>query len=427
MKPRLVLRSAVIAAVFAGPSVGLCGSPTESFLIGTAAQTYTFRQGWGSLAVQSASVTAPRRMFVSDAPLAPLNPFVLPNTIISIGRPMFSLSKPATLTLGYEPEQLPSGTLESSLRIYTLRGHKWVIVGGTVNTTTKTVSTFVTGSGVYALLAATSSTANSNTLLCGLIDERNRTSGFFVVDSTGPITGGPPSLWPFHSVSERTAEFLSLTTPSYTSILSFRRQPNGKAEAYAANSDGSFPIKITNLGMQTFGPASFRQDGKFAVFPGTVGTSTSIYKLNADGTGLAAVASNVPGVPVVALNPAGTQAAYSSNGSVVIVDPATNAVLRTVALPNTSFITGLAYNPAGTQLAAIGGGTGIFTINPASGPATLRLSGDFGGPVVWSPDGLALAFKRTNQLATLRLSNNTLLGFWGDATGHFDLFKLVWR
>lgn len=433
MNPRFAALFALSTCLFGSTSEALAGWPPDRFVInvngdgGFIDQTFFLRNGRVELLVKRQSVSVDTVAYATDVPLAPHNPFLLPQTVVALGRPNLSLSKAASLYLSYTLEELPAGTAEANLRVHTLRNHKWVLVGGAPDTVNKRVAVNISTGGVYAVLASTSNTANSDSILCHKIDGEGAES-HYVLDGS-PFRGGPDSPWPFYEIKSLQNEFLHLTSPAYSAILSLRRQPAGTFELYTSNPDGSYDARITSLSMQSAGPGSFRQDGRMGIFPAVVAGQTNIYKMNIDGSGLTTLASGLAAFPVVAINPAGTQAAYSTNNSVVIVDPTTNAVLRTAVIPGAVGINAIAYNANGTLIAVAAEGLGLFTVNPVNAGVVARVAGFFTGPIAFSPDGAFLALRTQNRLRSYRLSNNTLVKEWGSSgsTSDFSINMLFWR
>ena len=394
--------------------------------IGPSATTLTFQQGLGSLAIQANSVGSNVPIFFGPNLLCPKVPTLLAGSEFSIGRPMLTLSKPATLVLNYSTRSLPVGTVETALRVYNLVNHKWTLVGGTVNTVNKTVTTTITRAGTYALLASTGNALNAENLLVQVFGNVSQPQNEWFSVDTLDLTSDS-NIFPIGRSIER--KFEAAISPAYNAIFTTRREPTGTYSVYSTNADGSHPVRLTSVSAQAITNVAISGDGRFVCFSAYVGGSFSVYKMNADGTSISTIATglagNGEGVPI-ALNAAGTQLSIGIGNTVRVVTTATGVTVRTVTIAaGATKIKGLSYNAAGLIL-AVTTDTGLYTVTASSGAAALReASTDFGSQVVWSPDGTKIAVKYINQIDVLKLSPKT----WYDAVfpatpGEFWLY---WR
>lgn len=405
-----------------------------------AASTIVFQQGLGSLSIQAASVTANTPIFFGPSPLVPVIPTLVPGTVFSIGRPFLSLAKTATLTLNYGPRSMPSGTVEASLRIYKLYNHKWTIVGGTVNTINKTVTTTITKAGTYALLASTANALNAEDLLIELSANVGGTGNipgtivddWFSVTTDTLFSTGSRIVNKIGRSIDRT--YPTFVSPAYNALFFTRKEPNGNFAIYSMNADGSHPYRLTDIASQYITNAAISGDGRTCCFSAYVSGAFNVYKMNTDGSGLVALATGLTspnieiGIPL-ALNPAGAQVSMGIGNTIRVVTVATGATVRTFTVAAAAIgVKGIAYNSSGTIL-AMTTDTGLYSATANSGAVTTRdATLSYGSAVAWSPDGTRIAVQYIHQIDVLRLSPKT----WYDGafTGNFDAntqFNLVWR
>jgi hypothetical protein len=98
-----------------------------------------------SNSVQSTTIT------VAPGTNLPVNARVLPGTAFEIGN--LTCYNNCTLALRYDPAKLPANVSEASLQLYALAGGTWrVLVGSTLNTSTRMVSAPINFSGTYAIV-----------------------------------------------------------------------------------------------------------------------------------------------------------------------------------------------------------------------------------------------------------------------------------
>lgn len=406
--------------------------------ITSAATTISFQQGLGSLAVQAASVTSPTPIFFGPSPLAPQVPTLVPGTVFAIGRPILQLSKPATLTLNYSTRSLPLGTSESGLRIYSLVNHKWTLVGGTVNLVNNTVSASITRAGTFALLAAPSSDLNAENLLVQAFANGTGTQNtqpplldWFSV-STGNLDTAEALATPIGRSIERS--FPSVVSPAYNALFSVRLEPSGTSALYSSNADGSHPMRLTSIASQYITNIAVRGDGRTLCFTAYVGGAFNVYRMNANGSGISALATGLTGtlprgIPL-AVNPAGTQVTMvTGNTNLRVVNLATGGTVRTVsANVGTNFIHALAYNALGTTLAFTTDAALCTVVANAGAVQTRDSAAGFGNAVCWSPDGTRIAARYNNQVDVLLLSPKTWYdGAFAGGFGNAATFDLAWR
>jgi hypothetical protein len=79
------------------------------------------------------------------------DPDMVPGLVFEFGPSGTEFDTPLTLTIKYDPANLPTGMEENSLRMLKLNGSKWIQIGSTVNTVDKTVSATVSSFSSYGV------------------------------------------------------------------------------------------------------------------------------------------------------------------------------------------------------------------------------------------------------------------------------------
>ena len=146
--------------------------------------------GGGTLAVLDSTVTLtvpasalPQTTVLLVRPLVGgvVEPRMVGGTAFEVGPEALQLARAGTLTLRYAPSRLATGTVESSLQLYTLSSGAWVQVrGSTVDRTTRTVTGTFWRAGSYAVVA----TPVSRITVAGAL-----TGGALYVGQGGQLTG----------------------------------------------------------------------------------------------------------------------------------------------------------------------------------------------------------------------------------------------
>ena len=122
--------------------------------IGTNGGTLTMLGGAVTIVVPPAAVAQPVTVLVGRATGAPENARLVGGTSYVVGPDGLAFDRPSTLTIRYDPAQLPNGTVEASLQLYMVSGDRWTLVGAsTVSTASHTVSGEFTRSGTYAIVS----------------------------------------------------------------------------------------------------------------------------------------------------------------------------------------------------------------------------------------------------------------------------------
>lgn len=411
----------------------------DVFTLPTTATTITFKQGLGQLVVQAGTVATPSPIFLGPSPLAPELPTMVPGSIVAIGRPLLKLLKPVTLKLAYDPGNLPANTAAGSLRIFKLSNHKWVALTSTVDTINKVVSATISQPATYALISNAPAVAMANDLLVYEYEDWNPliagtyvSNGFHDAFSSLDLNFLPDTVVrrPVGRAIER--EALPTISPAYNAIFYSKWQPNGYREAFIANADGSHPQRITNLGAKLFGEGAIQGDGRAGVFAAYVGSQWNVYRMNADGTGVASIVSNVATTlalgPPVAINPSGTQAVVGNGAQVMVLTVATGALVRSFAIPGATKVVGLAYHPNGTTV-AITADNGLYTATANSGSPLKRDGAEYFDRPTYSPDGTQIAVVYGTGINILTVASNT----WASdlipkaPTNVKRRFRLAWR
>lgn len=378
------LLSVLLAAVASAQTV-------QPIVVPTIGGIFALRQGQAQLTVTAGAVSTPTRIFVSGNSMVPESRFLVADSAVSIGRPSLTFSRATTLSIAYEPQNLPVGAAEANLRIYRVIGHKWALVGGTPDVNGKTVSAAITGASTYALLAATTATVEPENAIFLSVPNSGNSSAY-------RITVPDPANVPGASVTDplSTTTFPSgLTTisPTLNSVAFVRGSLLGGEDVLVANVDGSFPIRLTSLQARFIGGGTISPDGRSLAFIANVGGELAMYRVELNGTGqkkLATLASKTDFAPP-AWNTNGNALVYGDGLNLVTINPTTGAVFRSTTLPTDArAIRGVAFNPAGNQLAATTY-SGAYTVATNGSGLTRRLVESDFAAVSFSPDGRWLA------------------------------------
>ena len=110
-----------------------------------------------------------------------------------------------------------------------------------------------------------------------------------------------------------------------------------------------------------------------------------------------------------------------SSTAIYVIDPSTNTVVRTIPVPNTDFLQGLAITPDGKTLYATDGlSDTVYVIDAASGSFTATIPGAGNGALVVSPDGNAVyAASSSGQISVINTATNTVTSTISTGEGSF--------
>jgi hypothetical protein len=152
---------------------------------------------------------------------------------------------PVTLTMSYDPENLPEGGSEDNLSIAYWDGTKWVILKTMVDTTAKTVSCQVSHFTIFAIIGAAKPAAFTLTLVDispGEVAPGEKVNITVSVANTGGMAGSHTVVLEINGVEE--AEKRVTVAAGASEIVSFtvsREQP-GKYTVMAGGLGGGFTV-----------------------------------------------------------------------------------------------------------------------------------------------------------------------------------------
>ncbi len=344
----------------------------QAYTLTSTGLTINPRQGLASLQFLAGAVTTPCSLFISGNSFAPESRYLVVDSATTIGRPNQTfVSGKAFLTLRFEPQNLPTGAIEANLAIYRAQGHKWVKLGGTVDQTNNLVKVGITQTGTYGLLSTTTTLTGEGGLL--LNASRTGNSSWYRV-SPDWAAGTVSALDPLQVAPIPYGDY-SLS-PTLDAIVFSRQVPSLTTgyDLYAANVDGSFPIRLTSLASTAVAGFSIAPGGTAVAFTSIVGTSTQLRRVLMDGSGatsLATIAAGIAGSNQPSWSPDGTKIAFRDGLRLKIVNASTGAVLLNQVL--TFAPTGrIAWNWTGVTL-AIPAVDGVYTVGSGGGTPVRRL------------------------------------------------------
>lgn len=175
----------------AAPAVANTGTGT----IGSAGGTVATGTGVATAEFPAGALAANTAVTIAASSSAPASTRVVSGTAFDFG-PSMTFAQPARVTLKYAPANLPTGSLESRLVMYTAVAGAWQpVAGSTVDTTAHTVSASVTHFSTYAVLAnnqfsgSYAGTFNGNAGTSGTWQATVDTGGAIAATATGGFIG----------------------------------------------------------------------------------------------------------------------------------------------------------------------------------------------------------------------------------------------
>lgn len=310
--------------------------------------------------------------------LAPRNPNLVAGSAITIG-PSFKFKVNPTLVLFYDPNLLPTGTVESDLRLFRVEGDRWVPVSGsTVTPTANCVRGQITRTGVYGAIAGDTTQAAENRIYyryTGLGDAQIYRSNEFGQEreSLGSIFGIFTDI---------------VVSPARNAILYGQPQPSGKYELYTASVDGSNVAKLTNGDFTAFSGAAISPDGLTLFVGGTRNGQSGVYKQTTSGWQKLSEGATTAG-PSMSYD--GTKYAFAT-GSTITLAQSTGGTIRTINA-GTGDVTQVNLSPDATKIAFVKGGT-VYTV-PATGGTPVSVAAGLNPQ--WSPDSAKLVYFSTSS------------------------------
>lgn len=295
------------------------GPPGATIELGSGAVRLTFPLG---------AVSGNIIVTVTPATTSSANANFLPGTAFDFQPEGTTFAVPVTLSIGYDPATLPSGTSESQLRIYKVTGTTWVeAAGNAVNPATRRVAASLDGFSTYGIGAALVITAPP-TLPDATVGEPYATT----LTASG---GGGSSTWSLESGALPQDLGLASSgvitgTPSISGTFEFEvRVVNGQGQSASvvltlvvsprAGSVNVEPSAATIRVGATLQLTASMIGGDAEVVEGTQFTWTSSDTLLASVTSDGLVTGVAPGGPVMVTASAG---ALSGTATVTIIDSA---------------------------------------------------------------------------------------------------------
>jgi|GEM_PF-1755179 len=116
--------------------------------------TLTVLGGAATVVLPPTALAAPTTLLLRPATSPAANPRMVPGTAFELGPEGMTFTRPATLTLRYDPARIPAGVAPSALQLYVMSNGAWTVVRGSrVSTAERTVTGAIGGAGIYAVAA----------------------------------------------------------------------------------------------------------------------------------------------------------------------------------------------------------------------------------------------------------------------------------
>lgn len=379
----------------------------KPYVVPSAGGTVVARDGLISIVFQAGAFANDRVIPIGTNPIAPSSPSLCLDSPTTVGLPGTAFANTATLRFHYGLMSLPTGVVETGLRIFRLVNHKWTQVPScVVELANKVVRAPIEAGGTYGLASATASTlANEDMVLF-----RQQMSGSS--DSVAPPFWMRTNTTPWSNVSNdaKPVDVLStecdvwrgsLLAPTENGVLFAKRHSAG-SDFYLANLDGTRPVRITNLGFTSTTGGCFARTGNLMAFTARVSGVWKLYRMTPDTAPV--LIANLPGDPTCApaFSPDSSQIACGiTNGTVVVWNPLTGGPITTINVGAGSVVA-LDYNSAGSKLGFLFASTGsgyANTVGAISLPLnTIQLTGHgAGGALCWDPAGTKILFGGDSQ------------------------------
>ena len=136
-------------------TVASCTETTAPSGIGAAGGTVASSSNAARVVIPVGALTGNTTVTVTPATSVPANPGLVAASAFEFGPTGTTFATPVTITIRYDPANLPANVPESSLKLYTSTGSEWTAVSGsTVDVTTHTVSGATTHFSTYAPIGA---------------------------------------------------------------------------------------------------------------------------------------------------------------------------------------------------------------------------------------------------------------------------------
>lgn len=374
----------------------------KPYVVPAAGGPVVARDGLVSIVFQPGAFASDRAIPIGTNPIAPTSPSLCLDSATTIGLPGTAFANAATLRFHYGLMSLPTGAVESGLRIFRLVNHKWTQVPScVVELANKIVRAPIEVGGTYGLASATASTLSNEEMI--LYRQQVNGSG----DSAAPPFWMRTNTTPWSSVSSdsKPVDVLStecdvwrssLLAPTENGVL-FTRRHSGGSDFYLANLDGTRPVRITNLGFTSTTGGCFARTGNLMAFTAKVGGVWKLYRMTPDTAPV--IIATLPADPTCApaFSPDSSQIACGiTNGTVVVWNPLTGAPITTINVGAGSVVA-LDYNSPATKLGFLFASTGSGYANlvgavTLSNNSIVSISHEAGVALCWDPSGAKILF-----------------------------------
>lgn len=125
----------------------------ETETVDVSGGTVTAASGEVTLSIPGGALSQTTTITVEPAPAPPARPGLVAGTAYDFGPDGLQFAQPVQLSLGYDPQNLPSGAFEAGLAIHKQVGSDWVLVpGGSVDAGADKVRAPINSFSVYAII-----------------------------------------------------------------------------------------------------------------------------------------------------------------------------------------------------------------------------------------------------------------------------------